>query len=441
MPRWAQSIRFRLSLAYALAVFAVGATFIAAVYAWQAHQLGQPQPPPTRSIVYEDPVTGQQVDTNWEVLFPGDFERFIWESLQRQAYAESLNDLRSASLVGLGLLSVVAFGTGWLLAGWTLGPISRITGVAREISGTEELARRIGLDGPDDELKGLADTFDEMLDRLQASFEQQRRFVQDASHELRNPLAIAQANLELALDDPRATVDDLRRSARIAHESNGRISQIVEDLVVQARSSVPRAMVAEVDLVALAAEVVAEMAAPAGRRGLTLAASTNATATAVAGSTAAHSAIAGGTTGESGNGSGAVVVHGDGAALRRAVTNLVTNAVRLAPSGSTVTVATGRRGDRATIAVIDQGPGIAPDQQQAVFERFWRGPESGKGLGLGLSIVRQVAERHGGTVELDSEPGVGSTFTVVLPLPVGATPSSAPAAAPPLLGLSGPSVP
>lgn len=415
MPRWAQSIRFRLSLAYALAVFAVGATFIAAVYAWQAHQLGQPQPPPTRSIVYEDPVTGQQVDTNWDVLFPGDFERFIWESLQRQAYAESLNDLRSASLVGLGLLSVVAFGTGWLLAGWTLGPISRITGVAREISGTEELARRIGLDGPDDELKGLADTFDEMLDRLQASFEQQRRFVQDASHELRNPLAIAQANLELALDDPRATVDDLRRSARIAHESNGRISQIVEDLVVQARSSVPRAMVAEVDLVALAAEVVAEMAAPAGRRGLTLATATPE--------------------------SGAVVVHGDGAALRRAVTNLVTNAVRLAPSGSTVTVATGSRGDRATIAVVDQGPGIAPDQHQAVFERFWRGPESGKGLGLGLSIVRQVAERHGGTVELESQPGLGSTFTIVLPLPVGAAASSASPAAPPLLGLSGPSVP
>jgi len=415
MPRWAQSIRFRLSLAYALAVFAVGAAFIAAVYAWQSHQLSQPQPLPTRPIVYIDPITGQRIDTNLELVVKGDVERFVWESLQRQAYAESLSDLRSASLVGLGLLSVVAFGTGWLLAGWTLGPIARITGVARDISGTEELARRIGLDGPDDELKGLADTFDEMLDRLQASFEQQRRFVQDASHELRNPLAIAQANLELALDDPDATVDDLRRSARIAHESNGRISQIVEDLVIQARSTVPRAMVADVDLVALAAEVAAEMAAPAARRGITV----------VADSTGAD----------------CIVVHGDGPALRRAVTNLATNAVRLAPAGSTITVATGQRGDRATIAVIDQGPGIAPDHQRAVFERFWRGPESGKGLGLGLSIVRQVAERHGGTVELESQPGVGSTFTVVLPLPVGGAPTSAPPAAPPLLGLSGPSVP
>lgn len=426
MPRWAQSIRFRLSLAYALAVFAVGAAFIAAVYAWQAHQLSQPQPLPTRTIVYQDPITGERRDTDIEVLLKSDFERYVWETLQRQAYAESLNDLRSGSLVGLGLLSVVAFGTGWLLAGWTLGPISRITGVARDISGTEELARRIGLDGPDDELKGLADTFDEMLDRLQASFEQQRRFVQDASHELRNPLAIAQANLELALDDPDATADDLRRSARIAHESNGRISQIVEDLVAQARSTVPRAMVAEVDLAMLAAEVAAEMAAPAARRNLTLVTDTS-----------------GGGGPGSGPGPGpgqAVVVHGDGAALRRAVTNLVTNAVRLAPAGSTVTVATGRRGDRATIAVVDQGPGIAPDHQQAVFERFWRGPESGKGLGLGLSIVRQVAERHGGTVELRSQPGVGSAFTIVLPLPVGTPPSSA-APGPPLLGLSGPSVP
>lgn len=426
MPRWAQSIRFRLSLAYALAVFAVGAAFIAAVYAWQAHQLSQPQPLPTRPIVYVDPITGQRIDTNLELVVKGDVERFVWEALQRQAYAESLSDLRSASLVGLGLLSVVAFGTGWLLAGWTLGPISRITGVAREISGTEELARRIGLDGPDDELKGLADTFDEMLDRLQASFEQQRRFVQDASHELRNPLAIAQANLELALDDPDATADDLRRSARIAHESNGRISQIVEDLVVQARSAVPRAMVADVDLVALAAEVAAEMAAPAARRGIAVVTASS------SGDSSAREGAAGAET---------IVVHGDGAALRRAVTNLATNAVRLAPAGSTITVATGRQGDRATIAVTDQGPGIAPDHQRAVFERFWRGPESGKGLGLGLSIVRQVAERHGGTVELESQPGHGSTFTVVLPLPVGGAPTSAPPSSPPLLGLSGPSVP
>ncbi len=432
MPRWAQSIRFRLSLAYALAVFAVGAAFIAAVYGWQAHQLNQPQPFPARTIVYQDPVTGEQINTDLRFVFRGDFERYVWEALQRQAYAESLNDLRTGSLAGLGLLSVVAFGTGWLLAGWTLGPISRITGVAREISGTEELARRIGLDGPDDELKGLADTFDEMLDRLQASFEQQRRFVQDASHELRNPLAIAQANLELALDDPHATVDDLRRSAHIAHESNRRISQIVEDLVAQARSSVPRAMVAEVDLVALAAEVAAEMAAPAARRGLTLV---------TGGAEGASVAGVGGPGAPAGGGNEPVMVLGDGPALRRAVTNLVANAVRLAPAGSTVTVATGRRGDRGTIAVIDQGPGIAPDHQRAVFERFWRGPESGKGLGLGLSIVRQVAERHGGTVELASRPGAGSTFTIVLPLRVGTPPTGAPPSAPPLLGLSGPSVP
>ena len=108
MPRWAQSIRFRLSLAYALAVFAVGAAFIAAVYAWQAHQLSQPQALPTRTIVYQDPITGERRDTDIEVLLKSDFERYVWEQLQRQAYAESLNDLRTGSLVGLGLRQLSA---------------------------------------------------------------------------------------------------------------------------------------------------------------------------------------------------------------------------------------------------------------------------------------------------------------------------------------------
>jgi signal transduction histidine kinase len=399
MPRWAQSIRFRLSLTYALSVFAIGAAFLAAVYLWQFHRLNQPGTLALQdqTMVLQNPFTGQVVEFRLPVLMEDEVNRAMFEELQKRIYAQSLYDLRQASLVGLGLLSVVAFGSGWLLSGWALRPMGRMAAVARDISGTEELAQRIALQGPDDELKDLADTFDEMLDRLQASFEDQRRFVQEASHELRNPLAIAQANLELALTDPEATADELRRSARIAHESNSRIGQIVDDLLTQARHGVPRVQLALVDLRAMAAEVTGEMQAAAGRRNLTLVA-----------------------VGEP------VVVHGDGAALRRAVTNLVANAVRLAPTHSTVTVAAGRRAYQATISVTDEGPGIAGADQQAVFERFWRGEGSGKGLGLGLNIVRQVAERHGGAVELVSAPGRGSCFTLVLPLPVG-PPDPAPA--------------
>ncbi len=112
------------------------------------------------------------------------------------------------------------------------------------------------------------------------------------------------------------------------------------------------------------------------------------------------------------------MVKGDDAALRRAVTNLVLNAVRLAPEGSTVTISTATDDEGALISVADEGPGIPVDEHDTVFERFWRGEDSGSGLGLGLSIVRQVAERHGGRVDLHSTPDVGSTFVIRLPMPV-----------------------
>jgi signal transduction histidine kinase len=395
MPRWVNSIRFRLSLTYALAVFTVGALFVAGVYLWQLNRLNEPLVVRTEAeALVQNPVTGEV--TRLRFLMQDELDRLALEELERMVNARALEQLRQVSLMGLGLMSVVAFGLGWVLSGWALRPMGRMAAVARDIS-ANELSRRIALQGPDDELKDLADTFDEMLDRLQISFEGQRRFIQDASHELRNPLATAQANLELVLGDPHASSEDLRRSARIAHESAGRVSHIVDDLLAQARNVVPRIAVGPVDLALLARDVVAEMEAAAAGRQLTL--------------------VAGGT---------GVVVHGDGPALRRAVTNLVANSVRLAPAGTTITVTTGIDHDRATISVRDEGPGIEPEHHRSVFERFWRGPDSGKGLGLGLSIVRQVAQRHGGTVELISQEGQGSTFVIAVPVPTGPPQPEAP---------------
>lgn len=396
MPRWAQSVRFRLSLAYALAVFAAGAVLIAVVMLWQMNQLDEPIMLNRRRLLLENTETGELFDTQLRVFTQSDLNAAFLERFEREAHRESLAKLRQASLVGLGALSVVAFGSGWLLAGWALRPMGRMAAVARDISGTE-LSRRIGLRGPDDELKDLADTFDEMLDRLQASFEDQRRFVQDTSHELRNPLAVTRANLELVVDDPDATPDDLREAARIAHSSTERLSQIIDDLVTQARVGVPRSSSATVDLASLIDEVAVDLSASAAARKLTI-------------DVAADGA------GEARR----PVVKGDEAALRRAVTNLVVNAIRLAPEGSTIYLRTAIDEDCATVAVADEGPGIDPGDQEAVFERFWRGTAAGKGLGLGLSIVRQVAQRHGGTVQVQSAAGEGSTFTIRLPMPVAA---------------------
>ena len=394
MFRWVQSIRFRLSLTYALAVFATGAVLIAVLMVWQVRQLDEPIMVNRRPLVLEDSATGQQFDTQLEVFTRNDLNQAFLEQFEREAYRQSLGELRKASMVGLGVLFVVAFGSGWLLSGWALRPMGRMAAVAREISGNE-LSRRIGMRGPEDELKYLADTFDEMLDRLQASFEDQRRFIQDASHELRNPLAVTQTNLELVIDDPDADPEELRRAASIAHRSTGRVSAIVDDLILQARQGVPRSQASLVGLDTIAAEIAVELEASAAVRNLSLVVEVDGDETAPR-----------------------PVVKGDEAALRRAVTNLVLNAIRLAPQDSTVTLRTAIDDEGATISVIDEGPGIAREDHEAVFERFWRGDDAGSGLGLGLSIVRQVAERHGGRVDLASSPTGGSTFAIRLPMPV-----------------------
>lgn len=403
MPRWAQSIRFRLSLAYALAVFAAGSVLLSTLLVWQTSRLDEPVMVEGERLLGTDPRTGEFRTIALRVERDELLTAYM-AKLEQDAYARSLDELRKASLVGLGALFLVAFGSGWLLAGWTLRPMGRMAAVARDISGTE-LSRRIGLRGPEDELKYLADTFDAMLDRLQASFEDQRRFVQDASHELRNPLAVAQTNLELVIDDADADVDELRRAAGIAHTSNERLGRIVDELLDQARRGVPAATVVEVDLRALASGIVEELRASADARDVTLFVVDDAAP--VVDSSAGDGAT---TTG--------VRVKGDEAAIRRAITNLVVNAIRLAPERSTVRLDVSSERGMAVVSVIDEGPGIAAEDQEAVFERFWRGDDAGQGLGLGLSIVRQVAKRHGGDVTLTSAPGSGSTFSIRLPMPV-----------------------
>ena len=278
-----------------------------------------------------------------------------------------------------------SFATGWLLSGWVLKPIDKMNRVAREITASD-LSRRIGLRGPTDELKGLADTFDAMLDRLQSSFEEQRRFVHETSHELRNPLAVARTNLEVALEGDEAS---LRRSAEIAYRSTVRMSLLVEDLLEQARTGVPELSRATVDLNDLVSDVEAEFAAPAAARDLRIKA------------VADHDPV---------------LINGDEPALRRAVSNLVANAVRLAPPGSVVEVRSTAGPQWAELSVADAGPGIAPEHLEAVFERFWRGGDDGAGSGLGLSIVRRVAERHGGSAEVRPNAASGSTFTLRLPI-------------------------
>jgi signal transduction histidine kinase len=332
------------------------------------------------------------------ICFAGEcYKPVTFRELERVVNSRTLRELRNYSFSALGVLFVASLGVGWVVAGRVLRPIGRITAVARDIQATD-LSRRIELPGPDDELKQLADTFDAMLARLDAAFAAQRQFIADASHELRNPLAIIRTNVDVALADPSADPDDLRHTIAVVKRASGRMARLVDDLLALARRQEPILEHEPVDLGVAVAEASDDFVVPAAARNIVLDRVT----------------------------APDVVVTGDRDALKRAVANLLENAVRLAPEGSRIRLATGSEGDRAWIAVTDEGPGIAPEDQPHVFDRFWRADKGRSradgGTGLGLAIVRQIAESHGGEVRLQSKVGVGSSFVIWLPVAPGPTP-------------------
>jgi signal transduction histidine kinase len=382
LPEWARSIRFRYTLLYSAVLFGLAAIVVAALYLVLLMALrGEPVSAGTRGKVCDlrqDPPRCFALDI------------FSARELERNVNAQTLTKLRNYSFGSLGVLFVASLGVGWVVAGRVLRPIGSITAVARDIQATD-LSRRIELPGPDDELKQLADTFDAMLARLDAAFDAQRQFTADASHELRNPLAIIRTNVDVALADPRADPDDLRQALVVVKRAGDRMARLVDDLLALARRQEPTLEHEQVDLGVAVAEASDDFVVPAAARNIVL-----------------DRAIGPG-----------VVVIGDRDALKRAVANLLENAVRLAPAGSRIRLATGSEGDRAWIAVADEGPGISPEDQPHVFDRFWRADKARSradgGTGLGLAIVRQIAESHGGHIRLQSKVGVGSSFVIWLP--------------------------
>ena len=391
LPDWLGSVRFRLTAIYSIVLFALAAFMVAGMYAVLAARLHE-----------EHVYRSYRVTTVQEV--PGGFEltptevRSEYRSVEQLANERALSLLRTYSAAGLALLFLASLGVGWLVAGRVLAPIGRITQVARDIQATD-LSRRIALRGPPDELKELADTFDAMLSRLDDAFDGQRRFIQEASHELRNPLAVMRTNLDVALADPDPDPDEMRHTIDVVNRSAGRLSRLVDDLLVYGRQGAPAHERVPVDLGELCVDAAAEFQVPAQARSLTLAVNS------------------GSTTGDPG--AGLAVAWGDRLALGQILTNLLANAVRLAPEGSTITVAVPSAPGWAGLQVADEGPGIPADQRDLVFQRFWRGDTStaraeGRS-GLGLAIVDQIVRDHGGHVDLQPSPSGGSVFTVWLP--------------------------
>lgn len=383
-PQWMQSIRFRLSLLYSSLLFGVSAMVVGAIYF--GLRLALERQPVFNQLLVSPTYTIR----NGQIVTLAQLQMTEVESLERLVNEQTLARLASYSFAALGVLFCMSLLIGWIVSGRALRPIHHITGVAKDIQATD-LSRRIDLKGPPDELRRLADTFDEMLDRLDQGFEEQRQFIADVSHDLRNPLAVIQTNVEVALDDPEATALDWHRTGEIVQRTAGRMSGLVDDLLATARQQHRRVARETVDLSHLVTEVAAEMAASGAARRVTLESDTRSP----------------------------VPVSGDRGALKRALANLVDNAIRVSPAPGSVKVSAGGRDGWAWMSVTDNGPGIAPDQLERVFDRYHRGTATrgdDSHLGLGLAIVREVAAAHGGEAHAASRADGGATFTMWLPL-------------------------
>ncbi len=385
LPSFMGSVRFRLALLYSVLLFGLAAVVVGGLYAGLSRELGR--------TILED--VGIDFDISGADLRgfteDGEVDVETLEDFEREVDRQALNVLRWYSFSALSLLFFASLAVGWYVAGIVLQPIERITAVARSINATD-LTRRINLSGPDDELGQLAGTFDDMLDRLDMAFTAQTRFIHEASHELRNPLAVIRTNLEVTLGDENASMEDLQRAGAVVSRSADRMATLVDDLLDHARAETRQKRVEMVDVASVVSHVGEEFEIPAAADGIELVFDTEPE----------------------------LLVEGDPIALRRALANLLANAIRLAPNDSTISVRAGQMEDWVWMGVQDQGPGLSPSDQQRVFRRFWRGDTTGNHKrdgrsGLGLAIVKQIAETHGGTVRVESELGEGSTFVLWLP--------------------------
>jgi len=307
---------------------------------------------------------------------------------------DTLDQLLIESGIALGIMAVASVGLGWLMAGRVLSPLRTITAAARRIS-ARSLHQRIAMTGPDDELKELGDTFDQLLGRLDASFRAQRQFVANASHELRTPLARQRTLLEVALRDRQATNASLRLACERALAAGEQQERLIAALLTLARGERGLDAFEPFDLGAVAADAVEARRDEAQARGVTVTADL-----------------------------GPAPALGDPRLAERLAANLADNAIRYNVPGGLVEITAGRRDGQAFLAVTNTGPVIPPDQLGRLFQPFERlaggrragprGTEHG-GLGLGLAIVSAIAAAHGAALHAVTRAAGGLAIEVIFP--------------------------
>ena len=299
LPAWARTVRVRLALTYSALLFGITALLLLGVYL----ALSQ-----TIDAEPLDPVTVKKFTRNADgtiVYRQGEqFQAADLASVQRAVNFTALQTLRDYSIVALVIMFGLSVAIGWWVAGRALRPVEMITTTTRDITATD-LSRRIATTGPPDELRTLAETINSMLERLETAFQAERALVEDVSHELRNPVAVIQANVEAVLGNEQSTPDERRDATAVVTRATGRMSRLLEDLLATARKRSAAFVDREVDLAGVARDVADEFMLLAAERPLRL-----------------DLRLAPGP-----------VVYADPALLDRALSNLLSNAVRLAPAG------------------------------------------------------------------------------------------------------------
>ncbi|WP_219470947.1 sensor histidine kinase [Nonomuraea rhizosphaerae] len=369
------SIRWRLTIAYSALFFVASCVLLASMYA----------------------IVGTAIDSAWPELNTEGVDAIDaaivhaqWVTAQKQTVAHARDALLQSSflaLLGVGLLALIL---GYFVADRAMRPVSQMTATAKQLSESTLAHRRIDLEGPNDELKELADTFDAMLTRLNLAFDTQRRFVANASHELRTPLTINRTVLEIALSDPEAS-GDLKTLGRTLLEVNARNEKLIEGLLLLARSERELAVRKPLEVQEVARTAVEQVTPFAEENGVTI------TTELVSAPTV-----------------------GDPVLLERSVSNLLENAIKYnIPENGKVWIRTGMVDGALVVQVANTGQHVPAYEVNSLFEPFRRlhadRVESAKGAGLGLSIVRAVVQAHGGNVTAVPREGGGLVVTIRLP--------------------------
>jgi signal transduction histidine kinase len=394
---WPRRMRTRLAVMYTVLFLLAGTVLLALTYTLVAHVLLPTPAIPTKLINAQD---GQLLGLCKQRGLPG--QPHVTASLLAQcnrAYAaagagainqrnSTLSALRGASVIGLGVLAIASVGLGWLLSGRALSPVRSITEAARRASDLR-LGQRLALSGPDDEFKQLADTFDVMLERLDAAFTSQKRFVANAAHELRTPLTVMRTAIEVTLSKPTRTPEQLEAMAARVKRSVERAEATVEALLTLATSELGPTAADTIDL-ATAAEDALDAAQAAIDQGD------------VKVDAALEPAFA----------------DGDRVLLERMIANLVENAVRHNTPGGWIGIRTIQQADGAVFEIANTGASILAEQIPTLFEPFARAKQRlnhSDGVGLGLSIANAIARAHNATITAHPRPGGGLEMSVTIP--------------------------